>query len=66
MLFETDSPWVWDAEKHFAKLKEENPNLILAASRGNSVVDPEHGSKKFQQDDAPSEEQQEVAKSEGA
>lgn len=66
LLFEADSPWVWDAEKHFARLKEENPNLVLAASRGNSVVDPELGSKKLQQDDTPSEERQEVAKDESA
>lgn len=66
LLFEADSPWVWDAEKHFAKLKEENPNLVLAASRGNSVVDPELGSKKLEQGDTQSEERQEVAKTEGA
>ena len=57
LLFEADSPWVWDAEKHFAKLLEENPNRVLAASRGNSVVDPEAGVKKADQ----SEERQEVA-----
>lgn len=65
MLFEADSPWVWDAEKHFAKLKEENPNLVLAASRGNSVVDPELGSKKIDRTETPSEERQEVVKNEG-
>jgi hypothetical protein len=62
LLFEADSPWVWAAEKHFAQLKEENPNLAFAASRGNSVVDPEFGSKKAEQIDAQSEERQEVAK----
>jgi len=62
LLFEADTPWVWAAEKHFAKLKEENPNLAFAASRGNSVVDPEHGSKKVEQTDAQSEERQEVVK----
>jgi len=62
LLFEADSPWVWAAEKHFAKLKEENPNLAFAASRGNSVVDPELGSKKAGQTDAQSEERQEVVK----
>ena len=60
LLFEADTPWVWAAEKHFAKLKEENPNLAFAASRGNSVVDPEHGLKKAEQTDAQSEERQEV------
>lgn len=62
LLFEADSPWVWAAEKHFAKLKEENPNLALAASRGNSVVDPEQGLKKAEQTDVQTEERQEVAK----
>ena len=61
LLFEADSPWVWDAEKHFAKLLEENPNRILAASRGNSVVDPEAGVKKADHADTASEERQEVA-----
>lgn len=45
LVFAADSPWVWDAEKNFARLKAENPDLILAASRGNSVVDPEAGIK---------------------
>jgi hypothetical protein len=61
LLFEADSPWVWAAEKHFAKLKEENPNLVLAASRGNSIVDPEAGMKKAEQPETESEERQEVA-----
>jgi hypothetical protein len=43
LLFESDSPWVWAAEKNFARLKEENPDLVFAASRGNSVVAPEVG-----------------------
>lgn len=43
LLFAADSPWVWDAEKNFAILSEENPGLVAAASRGNSVVDPETG-----------------------
>ncbi|KAK4544381.1 hypothetical protein LTR36_004272 [Oleoguttula mirabilis] len=45
LLFESDSPWAWAAERDFAKLKEENPDLVYAASRGNSVVDPEAGLK---------------------
>ena len=61
LLFEADSPWVWDAEKHFAHLLEENPNRVLAASRGNSVVDPEAGMKKADQAERASEERQEVA-----
>ncbi|KAF7193258.1 Sugar transporter STL1 [Pseudocercospora fuligena] len=43
LVFAADSPWVWDAEKNFKRLKEENPDLVMAASRGNSVVDAEHG-----------------------
>ncbi|CZT20281.1 related to sugar transport protein STP1 [Ramularia collo-cygni] len=44
LLFSSDSPWVWDAEKNFARLKAENPNnIVAAASRGNSVVDAEAG-----------------------
>jgi hypothetical protein len=61
LLFEADSPWVWDAEKHFAHLLEENPNRVLAASRGNSVVDPEAGMKKADHAETASEERQEVA-----
>lgn len=66
LLFEADSPWVWDAEKHFANLLEENPNRVLAASRGNSVVDPEAGMKKADHAETQSEERQEVAHDEKA
>ena len=45
LLFAAKSPWVWDAERNFAKLKAENPGIVAAASRGNSVVDPEAGLK---------------------
>lgn len=46
LVFAADSPWVWDAEANFKRLKEENPDLVSAvASRGNSVVDPEVGNK---------------------
>ena len=43
LLFAAKSPWNWAAEKNFAILKEQNPGLVAAASRGNSVVDPESG-----------------------
>ncbi|KAK3678089.1 hypothetical protein LTR78_002184 [Recurvomyces mirabilis] len=43
LVFAADSPWVWAAEKEFARLKAENPDLVSAASRGNSMVDPELG-----------------------
>lgn len=39
LVFACDSPWVWDAERNFAILKEENPGLVQAARRGSSVVD---------------------------
>jgi hypothetical protein len=43
LVFAADSPWVWDAERNFKKLSEENPQLVQAARRGQSVVDPETG-----------------------
>ncbi|KAK5117409.1 hypothetical protein LTR62_006028 [Meristemomyces frigidus] len=46
LLFAADSPWVWAAEREFARLKAENPDLVSAASRGNSIVDPEMGTMK--------------------
>lgn len=42
LVFASDSIWNWDAEKNYAILKEENPELVQAARRG-SVVDPETG-----------------------
>ncbi|KAI4126389.1 MAG: hypothetical protein LQ338_003786 [Usnochroma carphineum] len=38
LLFAADSIWNWDAEKTFARLKEENPDLVQAAQRHQSVV----------------------------
>lgn len=46
LLFASDSWWNWDAEKNFARLKEENPELVHAARKGNTVVDPETGALK--------------------
>lgn len=43
LLFATDSWWNWEAEKTFGILKEQNPELVQAAQRGHSVVDPETG-----------------------
>lgn len=37
LLFAADSPWNWEAEKNYAILKEENPELVQAAQRGKSV-----------------------------
>ncbi|KAL8723705.1 MAG: hypothetical protein Q9181_007214 [Wetmoreana brouardii] len=38
LLFAADSWWNWDAERTFARLKEENPDLVQAAQRHQSVV----------------------------
>lgn len=45
LVFASDSIWNWDAERNFKILKEQNPELVQAAQRGNSVVDPETGMK---------------------
>ena len=48
LLFASDSIWAWNAEKNYAILKEENPDLVQAAQRGKSVssaVDAEGGRK---------------------
>ena len=43
LVFASDSIWNWEAEKNFAILKEENPDLVQAARRSSSVIDPETG-----------------------
>ena len=43
LLFASDSWFTWDCEKNFRLLKEQNPELVQAAERGHSVVDPETG-----------------------
>lgn len=43
LLFASDSIWNWDAERNFALLKEQNPELVQAAQQGHSVIDPETG-----------------------
>jgi sugar porter (SP) family MFS transporter len=43
LVFASDSIWNWEAEKNFAILKAENPELVQAAQRGVSVIDPETG-----------------------
>ena len=45
LVFAADSIWNWDAERNYKILKEQNPELVQAAQRGNSVVDPETGIK---------------------
>ncbi|KAI9744135.1 MAG: hypothetical protein M1818_002287 [Claussenomyces sp. TS43310] len=37
LLFAADTPWNWDAERNFALLKEQNPDLIQAARHGHGV-----------------------------
>lgn len=43
LVFAADSIWVWEAEKNFKILKEQNPELVQAAQRGKPVIDPETG-----------------------
>jgi hypothetical protein len=43
LLFAAQTPWTWDAEKTFARLKAENPGMLDITSRKNSVLDPETG-----------------------
>ena len=43
LLFAANTPWVWDAEKNFAKLKEEHPEIAHAAHKGQMVRDVETG-----------------------
>ena len=38
LLFASNSWWNWDAEKEYARLKQENPDLVQAAQRHESVV----------------------------
>lgn len=46
LVFASDSIWNWEAEKNYRILKEQNPELVQAAQRGNSVIDPETGAKR--------------------
>ena len=43
LVFASDSIWTWEAERNFKILKEQNPELVQAAQRGHSVIDPETG-----------------------
>jgi hypothetical protein len=43
LLFAAKTPWVWDAEKNFARLKEEHPEIAQAAHSGRMVHDVEAG-----------------------
>jgi hypothetical protein len=41
LLFAADTPWNWDAERNFPRLKEENPTMVEAARRGSTVFGDE-------------------------
>jgi hypothetical protein len=43
LLFAAKSPWVWDAERDFERLKEEHPEIARAARKGVMVRDVETG-----------------------
>ena len=43
LLFAAKTPWVWDAEKNFARLKAEHPEIAHAAHKGQLVHDVETG-----------------------
>ena len=43
LVFASDSIWNWEAEKSYKILSEENPELVQAAKRSYSVIDPETG-----------------------
>ncbi|KAL9046944.1 MAG: hypothetical protein Q9214_000352 [Letrouitia sp. 1 TL-2023] len=44
LVFAADSIWNWEAERNFKILKEQNPELVQAAHRGQSInLDPETG-----------------------
>lgn len=39
MLFAADTPWVWDAEKTFARLQEQNPEMMQGGRRRSMDVE---------------------------
>ena len=46
LLFASPSWWNWEAERTYEMLKAQNPELVQAAQRGNSIIDPETGLKR--------------------
>ncbi|KAL6693473.1 general substrate transporter [Trichoderma pleuroticola] len=42
LVFASDSIWAWEAERNFAKLKTENPDLVQSSAPKPGVVDVEH------------------------
>ncbi|KAK3703444.1 hypothetical protein LTR37_014434 [Vermiconidia calcicola] len=51
LVFAADSIWNWEAEKNYKILMEENPDLVQAARRGSTAVDPETGLPKAERRD---------------
>lgn len=43
LLFAAKSPWNWDAERKFAELKAQHPEIVKAATSGKAMYDPETG-----------------------
>ncbi|KAK5996360.1 Sugar transporter STL1-like protein [Cladobotryum mycophilum] len=43
LVFASDSIWTWEAEKNFARLKEEKPHLFQDVKSIQGTVDPEQG-----------------------
>lgn len=43
LVFASDSIWNWEAERNYKLLVEENPDLVQAARRGSTAIDPETG-----------------------
>lgn len=39
MLFAAETPWVWDAEKTFARLREQNPDMMHGGRRRSLDVE---------------------------
>jgi len=54
LLFAADTPWNWDAERNFQRLKEENPDIVHAAASGHGVLDSETGSMQLKNKEYPS------------
>ena len=38
LLFAADTPWNWAAEKNYARLKAEHPEIAHSAKKGENVV----------------------------
>ena len=55
LLFASDKPWAWEAEKEFARLKLENAQILHSASDAPVVFDTKEeksGAVKYFEDSA--------------